>query len=515
MNQIMRYTPGHTGRRPGTATGIALALAGLVVAVVAPPGRSQAAEPSSPPRTGAVTALPAPFNQWDVHLGPRSGEDGALTLAYTSPALGRRTENTVYLPSRYTPDGPALPVLYFLHGTVAPPFDNPALHPATSQEFLLDMVASGGGDIQTRLEDFPGQRERARFVVVAPDTARADNWCQTCVWINGIKPAVPGQPPLRAREVPAETVLDSEVRPLVEHLFNVRTDRAGRGIIGFSMGAVGALIQILRHPDQYAYAAAISGPVNFVDDPFWRTWVDFVGYARDQGYGNSATDADRWRTFNPLDLMRNLAGTGTPVTITAGDACLQPTDEAGKQDCDRHPPVRNPFATMIETQMRRNNDTYAAAVAASGVDADQLRFSGIHGANNHRVYADVIVPAANAAFAHPKAVAETFSYRSGDPVFSVWGYTVDTHRPDFGVFTILDARHDGTAFAITGTGPVDVTTPATFGPGRPYSVTMSGSGAVSPRVVRADNAGRIRLDGLPLPPAGSAPNHITVTITPG
>jgi len=32
--------------------------------------------------------------------------------------------------------------------------------------------------------------------------------------------------------------------------------------------------------------------------------------------------------------------------------------------------------------MRRNNDTYAAAVAAGGVNADQLRLPGVHGANN-------------------------------------------------------------------------------------------------------------------------------------
>ena len=494
--------------------GIAIVLVGLAVAVAATPRRSQAAEVSGPPRPGAVTTLPAPFNQWDVQLGPRSGEDGALTLVYTSPSLGRSTENTVYLPSSYSSDGPPSPVLYFLHGAVAPPLDNPALHPVTSQEFALDMTASAGGDIQTRLQEFPRQRERAHFVVVAPDTARTGNWCQTCLWINGIKPTIQGQPPLSARTVPAETVLNSEVRPLVEHLFNVRTDRAGRGISGFSMGGFGALLQILRHPDHYAYVASISGPINFVDDPFWRTCVDLVGHTRDQGYGHSATDAHRWRTINPIDLIKNLAGTGTPVTITGGDGCIGPADHAGKRDCDRYPAARHPFAAQHRDadapQQRHLRRRRRGQWCQRRPDPLPWRPRcqqppGLRRRDRPRRQRGV---------RPPWPAAETFSYRTGDPLFSVWDYTVDTHRADFGVFTILDARRDGTAFAITGTGAVEMITPAAFEPGRSYSVTTSGTRALPARVVRADNQGRIRLDGLPLPRAGAAPGRITVAITP-
>ncbi|RBM18907.1 hypothetical protein DI005_17980 [Prauserella sp. PE36] len=458
---------------------------------------AQAAENSEEPLAAiqaGLSSLPRPYSEWDVTLTPKSDEPGALLLSYDSPALGLRSDNTIYLPARYRSSGVASPVLYFLHGTVVSPLDNPLLTPVTEQESLLGMVGAGGGNTQTKLQGFADQRDRADFVVVSPDTNSTDSWCETCLWIDGQRDVLPNLAPVTAETVPAETVLHQEVIPLVQEVLNVRTDRGGRGISGFSMGAVGALIQAFRHPDMFGYTAAISGPYDFVDDTFWRNWVDLVGYTRDQGYGLSLTGTFRWRNFNPADLVGNFAGSGSPLLISAGDVCAPPTDDAGAADCARYPAVRNPLASLIESQMRRNNDANIEAISNAGVQAKQVRYSGIHGAYNHRVYADVIVPDANNAFRTAPGTSEAFSYRTQDTEFGVWGYEVTTDRDRPAFLALEGARHDAAAFSVRGGGSVTVTTPGSFTPGERYRVRYSSTkGEVREDVVVADPGGRLRI----------------------
>lgn len=506
---------------------LALATTGVVLAAASLPTHAAeaAANPLATVQSG-LSSLPRPYSGWNVSVTPKKDEPGALLLSYDSPALGMRSDNTVYLPSRYRATGSRSPVLYFLHGTVVSSLDNPLLAPVTEQESLLGMVDAGGGNTQTKLQGFAEQRDRADFVVVSPDTNREDSWCETCLWIDGNEDVAPNVPPVTAKTVPAETVLYEEVIPLVQEVFNVRTDRGGRGISGFSMGAVGALIQAFRHPDMFAYVAAISGPYDFVDDTFWRPWVDMVGYLRDQGYGLSVTDSFRWRNFNPASLIGNFAGSGSPLMISAGDVCAPPTDEAGEADCAKYPAVRNPLASLIESQMRRNNDAHIEEISNAGVQAKQVRYSGIHGAYNHRVYADVIVPDANKAFQIAPQTSEMFSYRTQDTEFGVWGYRVATDRGQPEFLALEAARHDATSFSLRGGGDVTVTTPATFKRREDYRVTYSSAkGRVRDKVVVADAAGRLRI-GVDLNDAayaaavdalalfGKAPGYASVSVKP-
>jgi len=359
--------------------------------------RPSAAAPSVLPRTDR---LPAPFNRWNVSLTPSTSQRGALTLSYRSPRLGITAVNSVYLPADYRDRGAPSPVMYYLHGTVFSYLDNPDLVPVTKNESLFNMVGHGGGYIQTLLQDFPSQVHRAKFLVVAPDTDPDHSWCETCMWING-RPGAPQASPLTARTVPAEDVLLKEVLPLTEALFNTRTDRNGRGIIGFSMGSVGAEIQGFRHPDLFSYIGGISGPFDMVDDPFWSGWLNSNGYFLDQGYGTSVTDTAAWRGFNPKDLAVNWKGVEGYLLISAGDTCQPaPTDPQGRADCRRYDPTANPAAAFGESQMRRSADESVPYLERIGVIAHQFRAPGIHGANNHRVYADDVVPTANQQFAH-------------------------------------------------------------------------------------------------------------------
>jgi hypothetical protein len=166
-------------------------------------------------------------------------------------------------------------------------------------------------------------------------------------------------------------------------------------------------------------------------------------------------------------------------------------------------------------------------LATSGVPADEVRFSGIHGANNHRVYAEVIVPQANAAFASTVTTSDTFSYRTADSNFAVWGYSVAVSRPTPAFLGMEGASHDGTHFALRGNGTVTVQTPTTFTPGSTYSVSVdSATGHVSTSTVTADSSGRLRINvdlnnrsfatasALTSILTGPTPNYATVTISP-
>ncbi|PKV99984.1 putative esterase [Amycolatopsis echigonensis] len=485
-----------------------LAIAGSVAVLAAlAPAAATAAEPSPiAAAQAAVAALPAPYSNWNVTLGASTSEPGALTLSYDSPALGERTENSVYLPDSYSPTGGAAPVMYYLHGTVVPSLDNPSLAPVTSYESLLNMVGSGGGFTQTKLEDFPSQAGRANFIVVAPDTDPSRSWCHTCMWTDG-KPGALQAPPLTASTVPAETVVMKEIIPLTEAIFNARTDRGGRGVIGFSMGGGAAEVLGFRHPDEFSYVGAISGPFDVVDDPYWNPWVEANGYFRDQGYGTSLTDNVEWRNVNPKDLAGNWAGTGGHLMLSAGDACAPPTDAEGAADCTRYPALTNPAATLTETQMRRSADESVPQLAAAGVQAEQFRASGIHGANNHRVYADVIVPQANALFASTVPTPEKVNYKNAYQTFSAWGYTVSRSSTTPAFVTLTDARLDAGSFTVSAESPAQVTTPAAFTPGRTYRVGIAkpGSSPENSDIV-ADGAGRLTLQ---LDPSDGA---VTVTV---
>jgi hypothetical protein len=117
----------------------------------------------------------------------------------------------------------------------------------------------------------------------------------------------------------------------------------------------------------------------------------------------------------------------------------------------------------------------------------------VHGANNHRVYADYIVPAANDLFSSKLVDSGSFSYRTVIPHFAVWGYDVSVERQNDEFLSLSAARTDGSSFTLTGTGKVHLRTPAGFMPGSTHLVTITaqdGSGVEQSQV--ADPDGRLQ-----------------------
>jgi S-formylglutathione hydrolase FrmB len=490
----------------GRRTAIGVTLGATLLAVVLPWTAPE----------GAAAAQPASYGGADATVVPDPDHPGALAVEFTSRTLGRRVHNAVYLPSSYRPGGPASPVLYYLHGTLIPGLDQPAFAPESTtarrlrSAALFSAVGPGGAQLQTDLQNFAAERDRARFIVAVPDTGDPAV-CQTCVWIDGQPHRNPNLPPVTAQSVAMETFLYEEFVPLIEHLFNARTDAAGRGLTGFSMGGLGTWLQAMRHPDRFAFVAPISGAYDIQNDPVLRYSIaEPVGYQRDQGYGTSVTDSTQWARVNPAVLVQNIVGADLAILVSAGDGCLAPS-AARNEHCRAHPAPLNPDAGWVESVLRNDADRYAVpSLTRAGVEATQIRIPGVHGANNAEVYARYVVPAANAAFARPRKPAPTFSFTSADHTFAVWGYQVETGRQVDDRFTTLtSARRDGQGFTIRGQGPVTVTTPAAFAAGKRYDVTVREDGSpVDADAVRADQAGRLHIRL----PAGSATTDRAVTV---
>lgn len=447
--------------------------------------------PANADTAPATKSLPAPYSQWNVSVTPVDGNNQVLRVDFDSPLMHRRMDNLVYLPDSYHGDGTPSPVLYYLHGTVLQELDNPALDPVTGQESLLHMVSAGGGYRQTELMDFKSQLSKARFVVVAPDTDTAGTVCHNCGWIDGRADLVPNVPPLTGEQLPGDSFLHQELYPLVEHMFNVRTDRAGRGVSGFSMGGYSAMVQGMKHPDDYGFIGSVSGVYEILSEPRLRAFWEGLGYMRDQGYGTGLTDEVWWRNYNPSDLATNLSGTGTKFLLSFGDACLSAA-AAGDANCAAYPPLRNPAAAAIEAVLNSNNHVAMKDLAAKAIPVQVVQLPGVHGANDAQVYRDFMVSAANETFAKGVPDPATFSYRTVNPAFSVWGYDVRVTRSADEFLSLTNARRDGTAFTVSGTGTVALQTPAAFTPGSTHRVTVTApNGHATAQTVTADDRGRL------------------------
>jgi S-formylglutathione hydrolase FrmB len=148
-------------------------------------------------------------------------------LAIPSPTLGQPIPCSVTLPDEYYRDSARhFPVLLLLHGTAG-----------TANDWL---DAGGLADASVPDGDLP-------FIIVTPGAG--NSWYVD----NG--------------SVAWETALVDDLLPAIDARFRTVQGRAGRAIAGLSMGGYGAMHLALRHPDQFAAVASLSGALYAPDDP--------------------------------------------------------------------------------------------------------------------------------------------------------------------------------------------------------------------------------------------------------
>jgi diacylglycerol O-acyltransferase/trehalose O-mycolyltransferase len=153
---------------------------------------------------------------------------------------------------------------------------------------------------------------------------------------------------------------------------NKGSPQTGNAIVGFSMGGSSALVLAAFHPQQFIYAASLSGFLNLSADPgqvgIAMMWNG--GFARDAMWGPPGDPA--WARNDPTVQAGRLAANGTRLWIYCGSGT--PTD----------PALASPDAPIgglgfLEGMAIDSNHAFANAYVAAGGNNAVFNFpDGIH-----------------------------------------------------------------------------------------------------------------------------------------
>jgi putative tributyrin esterase len=154
---------------------------------------------------------------------PAQGERRAeiTTVQFKSQIIGQTLPYQALLPPDYPTSVTRYPVLFLLHGLTGR---------------YTDWFT------RTNLADYAA---RYRLIIITPDGR--DSWYTDSATVPTDK---------------YETYFFSELLPDVDDRFRTIKDRRGRGVAGLSMGGYGALKFALRRPDQFGFAASMSGALD-------------------------------------------------------------------------------------------------------------------------------------------------------------------------------------------------------------------------------------------------------------
>jgi S-formylglutathione hydrolase FrmB len=438
---------------------LVLAGAGLAGGVVAATVRPSAAG-AQPPAFGDAAG---------VHVVSVTRLDDRLwALSVLSPDLGRPVRVRILLPAGYA-DDPATryPVLYLFHGT------------------------SGGAADWTTAGDAEATTVGRPLIVVMPDAGFDDDgggWFTD--WVSTATKLGPSR---------WETFHIDRLVPWVDANLRTVADRAGRAIAGLSQGGFGAMSYAARHPDMFAVAASFSGAPEIDRDavviPASTAVIEAIAVGLDgvpygSIFGNRAGHEINWKGHDPATLMPNLRGMGLYLWTATG--LPGPYDTAP-----------DPGGSTIEAITHVSTLLFHKHLVAAGIPSHYDDY--VFGTHNVPYWARDLrefVPALMGEFAHPSAPSAV-DYRSIDPAWTQWGWTVANHRAQPQAFSEL-SRGGAAGFALTGVGSADVTTPAVYAAGSVHAVRV---GAVV-RSLIADPAGRLHVHV----PLTRSPTTVRVTI---
>ncbi|GAB1641363.1 alpha/beta hydrolase [Krasilnikovia sp. MM14-A1259] len=177
---------------------------------------------SAAPATGPISAGPV--------TSTVRGSGRVVSVTVAGPASKLAMPMWVYLPVGYDPAGSLrYPVIEALHGY--PGVSAQWLHALNAPKILDREIAAGR--MAPTVVLFPQQ---------SPRPLRLDTECTNLVG-----------------SAQTETFLTQDVPEYARSHFKVRSDHSGWSLIGFSAGAYCATQLLLRHPNQYAAAASLSG----------------------------------------------------------------------------------------------------------------------------------------------------------------------------------------------------------------------------------------------------------------
>ena len=378
-----------------------------------------------------------------------AGGGHGIELTISTPAFTAPTKVQVFLPAGYDAQpGRRWPVTYYVHGAQG---DQTRFWP-----WYGDLV-----------KDFPS-------IVVAPDGGWL-GWYSD--WYNGGA----GGPPMY------ETFVIRQLIPLIDQRFRTLGTRAGRAIIGESMGGYGVMTLTTRNPDMFATAVSLSGAVDNDSLPIMglmsasstaQEGGEYQQFAAPDGvYGDRATQAIRWHGHNPVDLASNLHDVVLQVRTFDGAPAplIEDNDPTSIAGCSE------------ENEVHRDSISFHQALLTDDVAHLWKDYgSGCHAIAEFRHEFSDSLPGIADVFAHPRPAPRTFGYESMEPRFAIWGWdvTADPAR----ALEFLQMRHaDRDGLTLAGSGATRVTTPPFYRGARAVDVVTSGA----TRTVTPDEDGRI------------------------
>ena len=152
---------------------------------------------------------------------------------------------------------------------------------------------------------------------------------------------------------------------------NTGVDSTRTAAIGLSMAGSAALTLSIHHPQQFQYAASLSGFLN-LSEGWWPGLVntsmgDAGGYKADDMWGPAETDP-AWKYNDPMVNMATLVGNGTRIWIYCGDGT--PSGLGGN----------NLPAKFLESFTLRTNKTFQQNYLAAGGNNGVFNFpeAGTH-----------------------------------------------------------------------------------------------------------------------------------------
>lgn len=356
-----------------------------------------------------------------------------LALTIATPSFAAPTVVEVTLPTGYQADPhKSWPVTYYLAGTNR---DHTAFRAVYNGEALTASYPS---------------------IIVSPN-ADAGMWSD---WLN----LGAGGPPMY------ETFVSAQLIPLIDANFRTIARRSQRAVMGESMGGYGAMMMAARHPDLFVAAASLSGAVDtsFTQDaPVTNLLRAATVALATPIYGLWPLESLRWHGHNPTDLADNLRD--VRLQLRAGTGALSVTN--GESLADLSGCVLESAGIVPETISFHNR------LGALAMPHAWQQYSW--GCHSPALFGREIVdtlPGLAAAFGTPEPAS--FDYRSFEPAFSVYGWSVSAdpaRAPEFLALSGVSSQ----GFSIAGSGATVVTTPPLFIASRPVDVLIDGvAGAV-------------------------------------
>jgi diacylglycerol O-acyltransferase/trehalose O-mycolyltransferase len=266
-----------------------------------------------------------------------------------STAMGRNIR--VQFQPAHTPQAPAP------EGTPAPATETPTA--PSRAVYLLDGMRArddyNGWDIETQAFEWFLDSGVATVMPVGGQSSFYTDWYSPSSFNN--------QP----YTYKWETFLTSELPMWLAK--NKQIAMNGNGVVGLSMSGGAALILSAYHPNQFSYAASLSGFLNpsalFMQQAIRVAMLDAGGYNVDNMWGAPWDGA--WKRNDPVKQVNRLVGNGTRLWIYCAPGGQTPLDVNAD-------PNQEFNANSLESMALKSNKDFEAAYTKAGGNNATFQF---------------------------------------------------------------------------------------------------------------------------------------------